>query len=244
MYYIYEMRHTPTNMVYIGRRRLPNGETPETDKYYGSGKIWKQIYKRHPEECVKTVLEFARTKKEADELEREYIALYKELYGDKCVNITCGGGGVETHSDTTKQKISQNSKGQTPWNKGKKCPQISERQRGEKHPFFGKHRSEETRKKISLANTGRQFSEASRKKMSEAHMGQTSWNKGKHLSEATRKKISLSLTGKHPSEATRKKMSESKRGEKHHNFGKHSTQGWERDERGRFVKGCGKKGNS
>jgi len=32
----------------------------------------------------------------------------------------------------------------TPWNKGKKCPQIS----GENHPMFGKKHSKETRKKM------------------------------------------------------------------------------------------------
>jgi very-short-patch-repair endonuclease len=38
-------------------------------------------------------------------------------------------------------------KGMTPWNKGKKIPEMS----GEKHPFYGKHHNEETREKISLS---------------------------------------------------------------------------------------------
>ena len=30
-------------------------------------------------------------------------------------------------------------KGKTPWNKGKKCPEISEKMKGEKNPMYGKY---------------------------------------------------------------------------------------------------------
>jgi len=73
--------------------------------------------------------------------------------------------------------------------------------KGENHPLFRKHHSEETRKKIS-----------------ERH-------KGKHLSEEHKKKISKSkkeennpLFGKHHSEETLKKMSDSRRGKNNPNF--------------------------
>jgi hypothetical protein len=39
---------------------------------------------------------------------------------------------------------------------------------GEKHPNFGKHLPEETRRKMSEALKGRQFSEESLRRMSEA----------------------------------------------------------------------------
>ena len=85
---------------------------------------------------------------------------------------------------------------------------MSEARKGEKAPFYGKHHSEETRKKLSEArkgeknpNYGKHLSEETRKKLSEAH-------KGKHLSEETRKKISEANKGKHHSEETRKKLSE------------------------------------
>ena len=73
---------------------------------------------------------------------------------------------------------------------------------GENHPFFGKHHSEETKKK-----------------MSEAHKGLTSPRKGVTLSEETKKKMSEAkkceknpFYGKTHSEETRKKISEAKKG--------------------------------
>ena len=68
---------------------------------------------------------------------------------------------------------------------------LSEAQKGENNPMYGKHHSEETRNKMSEAKKGMQHSEETRKKMSEAKKGM------QH------------------SEETRKKMSEAKKGEKH-----------------------------
>lgn len=42
-------------------------------------------------------------------------------------------------------------KGHIPWNKGKKCPQLS----GKNHPMYGKHHSEEHKKKISESEKGK-----------------------------------------------------------------------------------------
>ena len=47
------------------------------------------------------------------------------------------------------------------------------------HPFLGKKRSEEFKRKISLINKGRKLSEETRKKISESHKGKIPWNKNK-----------------------------------------------------------------
>ena len=83
---------------------------------------------------------------------------------------------------------------------------------GENNPMYGKHHSEETRKKLSESNKGRHPSEETKRKISESQ-------KGKHHSEETLKKMSESHKGKHLSEETRKKLSESHRGSKNGNFG-------------------------
>ena len=65
---------------------------------------------------------------------------------------------------------------------------MSESKKGENHPFFGKHHSKETRKKIGEARKGKHLSAETRKKMSETR-------KGKSLSAETRKKMSEARKG-------------------------------------------------
>ena len=67
---------------------------------------------------------------------------------------------------------------------------LSEAKKGENNPNFGKTRSEESRRKISESLKGRTFSEETRQKLSEAHKGKTSPRKGVTLSDESRKKMS------------------------------------------------------
>lgn len=48
---------------------------------------------------------------------------------------------------------------QTSWNKGKKCPGIGGSKRGKENPFYGKHHSEETKKRYSEMFKGKKLSE-------------------------------------------------------------------------------------
>lgn len=73
--------------------------------------------------------------------------------------------------------------------------------KGENNPFYGKHHSIETRKRmkehhhhkdtsgVNNSFFGKHHSIESRKKMSESHKGKSAWNKGKKASEETRKKL-------------------------------------------------------
>ena len=95
----------------------------------------------------------------------------------------------------------------------------------------GKHISEEQKKKLSIALKGRIMSDEHKKKIGEAH-------KGKQLSEESKKKISDSkkglqsgekhpMFGKHHSEESKKKMSQNHydcSGEKNPMFGKHLSE--------------------
>lgn len=88
---------------------------------------------------------------------------------------------------------------------------------GEKNPFYGKHLSNETKTKISKANTGRTVTPETRKKISKAGKGRIHFsetrtkistaNKGHVLSPETKMKIAKAQTGKTPSSETRMKMS-------------------------------------
>jgi hypothetical protein len=82
---------------------------------------------------------------------------------------------------------------------------------GKNHPFYGKHRSEETKRKLSESNIGKHHSEETKKKMSEARRGKNHPNFGKHRSEETKRKLSAINIGKHHSEEAKKKMREAKK---------------------------------
>lgn len=79
---------------------------------------------------------------------------------------------------------------------------------GKNNPRFGKHLSEETKRKIRLKNKGRKMSEEVCRRMSESHKGKSSGMKGKQLSEITRMKMSKVRKGVKKSEDTKRRMSE------------------------------------
>ena len=114
--------------------------------------------------------------------------------------------------------------------KGKKMSEESKKKNreahkgkriGEDNPFYGKHHSEETRKKLSVSwDSDKHFTEETRKKIREA-------NKGKKFSEEHKKKIGAAnkgeknpMYGKHLSEEHKKKLSEAKKGCHWYNNGK------------------------
>lgn len=93
-------------------------------------------------------------------------------------------------------------------------------------PMLGRECSEETKRKMSKAqsgenhhNFGKHHSEETKRKISEALMGQQSPNKGKHHSEEAKRKMSEAKSGKnnywfgkHHSEETKQKTSEALKG--------------------------------
>ena len=66
---------------------------------------------------------------------------------------------------------------------------ISEALKGENHPMYGKHHSDETRRKMAEAKKGKKHTEEWRRKISEALKGKPSPRKGVTLSEETRQKM-------------------------------------------------------
>lgn len=79
------------------------------------------------------------------------------------------------HSAETRKKISEGNKG---------------KQAGEKHPFYGRHHSEDAKRRQGAAWKGRRHTEESKKKMSEAQ-------KGKRFSEEHKKNIGEARKGMH-----------------------------------------------
>lgn len=130
-----------------------------------------------------------KDKEELNELEKYYIQYYNTLANDGYgYNLAIGGNGgdvtsqwSEQRKEEFRQKMSEITKGRPSHMKGK-C--------GELHHLYGTHVSDETKEKISKANTGRKHTEEELKKMSEANKGENNPMYGLTHNEETRRKIS------------------------------------------------------
>lgn len=167
----------------------------------GSGRlIIKAIKKYGIENFEKEILEFDIPNVDlANDWEQMYI-LFERAKGKSEYNIANGGNGTGTVSEATRRKLSEINKGMNHYN-------------------YGKHLSDETKRKISESEKGKKLSEEQKRNHSEVMKGRTPWNKGKpawnrgkSTPEEIKKKISEANKGRHISKEARKKMSEAKKG--------------------------------
>ena len=222
--------HTfPNNKKYIGVAIKNDDETPEqaclrrwghNGEGYNTQRVGRAIKKYGWENVKHEILFECISEEEVDDLEISLIQKYDcQIDNGNGYNIDFGGKH-RIVSDHTRKKLSK---------------ALS----GEKHPYYGKHRSEETKRRIALGNIGKTVSEESRMRMSKSQTWQKGENNpryGQHCTDETKQKISQALVGKytgensywygkHLSDETRKKLSEKakeryKDKTKHPNYGK------------------------
>ena len=178
MYYIYRITNKINGKTYIGQHKYKK----LNDNYMGSGKLIKLAKKKYGiENFEKKILEFDIPDVElANDWEQMYI-LFERVKGKAEYNIADGGGGTKgvisywcgKHlTDETKRKISEMKKGQTAWNKGKHCKPLTEEHKrkvsdalkgrtpwnkGKPAWNKGKHLSDEQKKKLSEAISGKHW---------------------------------------------------------------------------------------
>lgn len=143
-----------------------------------------------------SIIDTASSREVLDAKEQYWIRIYDCMVPNG-YNMTDGGGGTSGYKLTpeTKRKLSEINTGEKHPMWGKKRPDLVTRMKG--HTWNkGTHRTEETRKKMSMAAKERK--------------NHPMW--GKHHSEETKRKMSEAKWGKHLSEETRNKMSEGKKG--------------------------------
>jgi hypothetical protein len=148
------------------------------------------------------------------------------------------------HTEKTKQRIAENSKGVNTWSKGRTLTEDHKQKVSES--LKGIEFSEEHKKKLSDAAKKRVYTEEDRKRNSESHKGHkhsevtiqkmkesrkgrkpSEYNiecvrrahEGKKLTEETKQKISVALIGTKRTDETKKKMSEQRKGENHPLYG-------------------------
>lgn len=184
-HYTYRIDNLINGKYYYGKH---SAESLDND-YMGSGKlIIKAIDKWGIENFKKTILKTFPTSEEAFAHEAE-IVTQKEVDDPMCYNIALGGyggnliaGKSEEEKSAIHKKISETRK-------------TNGLSAGENNPMYGKHHSEE-----------------SKKKMSENLKGYPSPNKGVPLPEETKRKISNTLKGCTIPEEVRKKISNTLKG--------------------------------
>jgi len=114
--------------------------------------------------------------------------------------------GLTKETDERVKKMSETKKGKKRGPMSEETKQkLREVNSGENNSNYGKHPSEETKKKRSKSLKGHITTDKTREKISKA-------NTGKHRSDECKKK--QSEISRNPSEETRRKMSEAQRGEK------------------------------
>lgn len=169
-------KHTsPRGKVYIGITSLP----PQRRWQYGWGyrqntHFFSAIKKYGWENFSHEILFSNLTKEEAEAKEIELIAKFDSANKDKGYNLDLGGNSVGKTSEETRRKISESTK-------------------GEKSAHYGKHHSEEAKRKMSVAAKNRPpMSAETRRKIGEAERGEKHWTYGKSLSEEHRMRLSQS----------------------------------------------------
>ena len=181
MYTVYQHRNLKNGKYYIGCTKLnPKRRWNSGKGYKSQPKIWADIQNSDwNKDWQHEIL---------GKFENEQDALKYEAFLIAMLDTVRNGYNTSTYSsygftEETKKKMSDNH------------ADFS----GEKHPMFGKHHSEETKKKMSESRTGeknpnfgKHFSEETRKKMSESRTGEKNPNFGKHFSDEHRKHISES----------------------------------------------------
>lgn len=103
--YVYKTTNLINQKVYIGKHQS-NSFDPT---YLGSGKILKQAIRKNGKENFKVeILVKAESEEELNILEKKYISIYKQEYGQDCYNLAAGGEGgnvFEYSSDSEKEEF-------------------------------------------------------------------------------------------------------------------------------------------
>lgn len=194
MGYCVYIHKSPSNKVYVGVTTQKPEDRWDAGRGYKNNEYFFRAITKYGWENFTHTLICVDTRDEMLQLEQELIVSYMSTNPEYGYNITTGGEHFN-HSEASKLKMSEVYK---------------ERYVKENHPNFGKHLSEETRKKISDSHKGVKASEETRRKMSECRRGKDNPFYGSKLLSGERN----GMYGCHHTDEAKRKMSEFRKGKK------------------------------
>lgn len=220
--FIYLTTNLINGKIYIGQHLfLPNKKL--NSSYLGSGRYFKRALKKYGKENFsRKILRVCKSQKELNVWEYIYIKKYHSQDKNTGYNIADGevhsSKGNPSKNPEVRKKISFTLK-----KKYLNCEMDMNKisHKGENHPMYGKHHSEETKRKMSESKKkqlkrdghpllGKHLSKETKMKISDGNKRYASLHK-KELSERMIGKFSKEkhpLWGKHHSEETKRKISE------------------------------------
>ena len=175
--YTVYMHTSPSGKAYIGitstsvEERWDNGKGYLKKKKNGGYKqpaMANAVLKYGWERFDHIVFETNLSKEDAEHMEKLLIDIFQTRNKRYGYNIREGGGSTGRVSEETRLKMIIASTGRKHTEEEKR--KISEANKGEKHPMFGKHFSDDARKKMSEAQKAR-WTDDERKKVSERMKG-------------------------------------------------------------------------
>lgn len=200
--------------INLQKRNKVHFQELKNNRHYNS--YLQNVYNKYGLEFFEFIILEYIEKEKLIEKEQYYLDLFESYKSVNGYNLCPNAGSILglNRGDEFRRKMSIASKGHIPWNKGikmsiefrqkisiahKGCPnnrkgkmhtkesrtKMSLSHRGLRNNLGNKH-TEETKKKISIANLGKKLSAKTRQKMSFSH-------KGKKLSKETKKKMSLRI---------------------------------------------------
>ena len=201
-YCVYIHTNRINGKKYVGQ--TVNGNRPHKRWYNGNGYIrspyfYKAIQKYGWDNFDHEVVANGLTAQVADDLEKLLISQFDTMNPDKGYNLEPGGTKNKKLSESTKEKISKS-------HMGNKNPMYGVRLIGELNGMYGKHHTDETKRKISESVSGenngnyrKQMSEEQKQKISQSRLGKYTGEKagfyGRSHTEESRQKMSKAHKG-------------------------------------------------
>lgn len=149
-YYVYLTTNLINGKKYIGQHY---GEVD--DNYIGSGSTLKKAINKYGKgNFKKEILCICATPEELDKKEIELIEEYQAIESDDFYNIAVGGHVGFLCKGLSKEAETERRKKLSIASSGKRNHFYGQHYCGEQHPMYGKHHSEEGKKKMSEAKSG------------------------------------------------------------------------------------------